>query len=175
MRHNTLILRKGDEFNPEGRCGQPLKTSLGRLVHVWYTNEVFLSYATDKMMAALVAAKVVTRRRSNKTVLYERNRYVYYGNGLFYVPVSRKNSSRKGAAYEFEVFTGTIRSCYPKYQQKYNLPDAIIHVVAGFPIAVVVDGDEFEVTRDSWPMMESFLGLDEQYKPEKYRPRRDAA
>ena len=171
MRRNTLILKRGCEFNPEGRCGQPKKLADGRRVfHTWYTNEVFLSYATDSMMEKLVAAKIITRRRTNRTVLYERARYVYYGDGRFWVPVSRKNGNREGEAYELEPYTGTLTSLYPEYQRRYGLPDAIIHCDCGYPIAVVMDNDEFEVTRESWPVMESFLGLDEHYKPAKWWP-----
>ena len=171
MRRNTLIVRRGTEFNPEGRCGQPKRLADGRRVfHCWFVNETFLSYATDKIMERLIAAKIITRRRSNKTVLYERARYVYYGDGRFWVPVSRKNASKAGEAYELEPYTGTLVSMYPEYQRKYNLPDAIIHCDCGWPIAVVVDNDEFAVTRDSWPVMESFLGLDEHYKPAKWWP-----
>lgn len=172
---DRIVLHRGDKYNPETRCGQPRNLPTGRIFHTWYTTELFLSYATDEIMERLVADKVVTRRRSNKTVLYERPRSVYYGDGLFWVPASRKNSAKTGPAFDYELVTGTIRTeGFKQYQKRYGLPDAIIHCMYGRPVAIVMDGEEFEVTSQTWPVMESFLGLDESYKPERYRPRRSA-
>lgn len=172
---DRIVLHRGDKYNPETRCGQPRKLPTGRIFHTWYTTELFLSYATDEIMERLVADKVVTRRRSNRTVLYERPRSVYYGDGLFWVPSSRKNAAKVGAAFDYEPVTGTIRTeGFKQYQKRYGLPDALIYVENGFPTDVVIGEDSFHVTPESWPTMESFLGLDESYKPERYRPRRSA-
>ena len=173
MSRDKLILYRGDEFNPEGRCGEPLKRGGKRYVHVWFTYEHFKSYATDKIMESLVKAKVVTKRRSNESVLYERVRYIYYchEDGRFYRPNSQRNSERKGQAYGLVPYHGTIYTDYPKYQAKHNLPDAEIVCIDGYPVSLRMDNEAFNVDADSWPMMEAFLGLDEMYKPEKYRPK----
>ena len=173
MSRDKLILRRGDEFNKEGRCGEPLKRNGRRYLHCWFTYEHFKSYATDKIMASLVEAKVITKRRKNESVLYERVRYVYYchEDGMFYRPNSQRNAERKGQAYGLVPYHGTIYTDYPVYQAKHGLPDAEIVCVEGVPVSVRIGTDAFEVTPESWPTMESFLGLDEMYKPEKYRPK----
>ena len=166
MARDKIILRWGDEFNKELRAGEPRNINGRRLVHAWYTYEFFKSYATDKIMADLVKAKVVTKRRSNKSVIFERPRYVWYSSedGMFYRLQSNRNKNREGDAYLLVPFHGTIWSCYPKYQSRYELPDAEIVCVEGKPTSVRIGDDAFEVTDDSWPTMESFLGLDESYK-----------
>ena len=173
MSRDKMILRRGDEFNPEGRCGEPLKRGGKRYVHVWFTYESFKSYATDKIMDALMAAKVVTKRRSNETVLYERVRYIYYSDGRFYRPNSQRSSDRKGDAYGLVPYDGTIYTCYPEYQARFGLPDCEIVCVDGWPVSLKIDNEEFVVDKYSWPSMEAYLGLDEQYKPERYRPKND--
>lgn len=170
MRRNALILKRGDEFNPEGRCGEPKQANGKRYFHCWFTYESFLSYATERIMDALVAAKVITRRRSNRTVLYERNRYVYYRAGRFYRTRSNKNERREGSCYELEPLTGTVVSCYPKYQARHGLPDATIQLKDGYPFELVMDGDTIPVEDGMWPSLEGWLGLDEHYKPMKYWP-----
>ena len=174
MARDKLILRRGDEFNPEGRCGEPLNRDGKRYLHVWYTYESFKSYATDRIMDALRKAKVVTSRRQNKSVLYERVRYVYYCDGVFYRCGSNKNAERKGSAYNLVPYDGTIYTAYPRYQARYGLPDAEIDCVEGRPVNIRIDDEDFVVSEESWPSMEAFLGLGEMYKPERYRPNRAA-
>ena len=167
-----LIVHRSDPLLGEGRCGEPKWIGNRRFLHCWFTYETFLSYATDKLMEKLVANKVVTKRRSNHTVLYERARYVYYEHesGMFYVPNSNKNEQRMGDAYLLVPFDGTIYSDFPMYQAKHGLVDAEIVCVAGYPVSLRIGHDAFSVSRESWPSMEGFLGLDEQWKPEKHRP-----
>lgn len=172
MARNELVLHRNDPIVGEGRCGEPRWIGERRFLHVWYTYGIFLSYATDKIMKELVAAKTVTRRRTNKSVLYERARTVYYehATGMFFIPASNKNAEKKGAAYELRPFHGTITTAWPEYQAKHGLVDAEIVCVEGLPVSIRIDGDAFSVTTDSWPSMEGFLGLNELWKPERYRP-----
>ena len=175
MARDKMILRWGTEYNPEKRAGQPKNMRDGRrLLHVWYTYEFFKSYVSDETLERLKRDRVVGGTRKNQSVLVERPRYVYYSDGMFYRPASRKNAQRSGDCYELVPLSGTIWSCYPKYQARYGLPDAEIVCIDGYPVSVRVGQDAFDVTTGSWPVMESFLGLDESYKPERYRPNKAA-
>lgn len=175
MARDKLILRWGDEFNPEKRAGQPRKLRDGRrMVHVWLTYEFFKSYVDEKTLEKMKHRRLVRWNRGTTSVLVERPRSLYYCDGVFYRMKSNRNPRHEGDAYLYEPFEGTAWTCFPKYQQKRGLPDCEIVCVAGHPVSVRIGQDAFSVTRDEWPTMESFLGLDESYKPEKYRPKRVA-
>lgn len=176
MTEKITVLR-GSEFLPEGRAGDPKTFDGLRFVHVWYTTEVFTSNCEqhgnkrgcEKLMEKLRAAKVITSRRSPKTVLYQRVRYVWYREGTFYAPDRSPNHEREGSYAELSPIDGTIWTCYPQWQSKRGIPDATIRCEGGRPVEVTVNGETFAVTDESWPTMESFLGLDESWKPARYR------
>lgn len=164
MSRDKITLRIGSEFNPEKRVGEPRKVDGESFMHVWYTYEIFTSYATDKMMQKLVEAGEVTSRRTNRSVLYERVRYVYYKDGVFYRAASNKNERREGSCYNMFPFDGTLEPCYPKWCEAHGVPKATIRCTEGHPTSVELDGEVFEVTDESWPAMEAFLLLDGSWK-----------
>jgi len=173
-KRDPFRLRLGDDFNPETRCGMPRwtggKAGNGkRLLTTWFTTGTAWRWADDEVIARLKQEHAI--HPNTKYVLAEYCKNVYYANGMFYASETHKSVLRTGDFSEFVPITGTIRTCKPKYQHKYHLIDCEIVVVDGHPGSVRIEGDAFYVTDDSWPTMESFLGLDESYKPEKYRPK----
>ena len=177
MGRNDKLYRRGDGFVSEGRAGEPKKFGGVRYWHVWYTYETYKSNCIDEgskrsgeaLMRKLIEAGEITDRRSPRTVLYERVRYVYYLDGVFYTAEKHRNAERKGAYAGITPLDGTIETCYPQWQAKRGIPDAKIRLAEGVPVSVNIDGEEFAVTPESWPTMESFLGLDMAWKPARYR------
>lgn len=164
---NVPTIRLNDPKYNRKRSGQPRwtggKTGKGRrLLTCWYTYGTFKSWASERLVARLRQDGEISRNR--KRVLVERAYSVYYGDGMFYKASRMRNSERSGDYATFEPLTGTIWTCRPEYQRKYGLPDAEILLMDGLPVCVRIDGDAFNVTTDSWPVMASFLGLDEAYK-----------
>ena len=168
---------RGDGFVPEGRAGEPKNVGDTSFWHVWYTWREFWSNCEEKpnnrsgviLFEKLIKAGEITARRSPETVLYERVKYVYYSDGKFYTTNSARNTERKGDYAKFTPLDGTIWTCYPQWQAKRGIPDAKIRLAEGVPVSVNIDGEEFAVTPESWPTMESFLGLDMAWKPARYR------
>lgn len=147
------------------------KTGVGtRFLTTWFTCEVFKSWVDDQdLLGRLRNDGVIAKNRTH--VLYERARPVYYSDGRFYRTDSRKHSDCKGSIVEYVPLNALLYPVFPNYMKKYGLPDAQIVVRDGFPTRVVIDGDYFDVDRESWPAIEGFLGLDEMYKPERFRPK----
>ena len=145
------------ERNPEKRCGGHYKGML----HTWYTYQIALRNAKGPRGGAWVQ---------------EFARHVYYKDGRFYMLKTHKSIERTATRDTYatmEPISGPIWTVHPKYQARYNLPDAEIVLSDGVPVIVKVDGNEFEITPDEWPMVEGYLGLDEQYKPERFRPKKE--
>ena len=164
-----MRLHVGDEFNPEKRAGQPRKVGGERYLTTWLTCGTAWRWADDDLLRQMHEAGAI--RGNTRWVLVEYQRNVYYRDGRFYQASTRKNAARQGDFAELVPCEGSIWTCRPKYQQRYGLPDAEIICIEGFPVSERVGEDAFEVTGDSWPVMEGFLGLDESYKPERYRPK----
>lgn len=150
------------------------KTGVGtRYLTTWYTCEVFKSWVEDDaLMERLREDKVIAPNRTH--VLYERARPVYYSDGRFYRTESRKNEDHVGSIVAYVPINAVLYTVFPDYMRKNGLPDAQIVVRDGYPVRVVIDGDYFDVDGDSWPAIEAFLGLDEMYKPERFRPNKVA-
>ena len=170
-------LRIGDEFNPEKRCGMPRwsggKKGVGtRYLTTWFTTGSSWKWADERLLEKLHDSRVI--RGNCKWVLVEFTRSVYYSDGRFYRCETRKSVERSGAYVEFVPIDGAIRTCKPRYQSKYGLPDAEIICIEGYPVSLRMGDEAFDVNVASWPAMESFLGLDEMYKPEGYRPKKVA-
>lgn len=176
-KRDPIRLYVGDDFNPEKRAGQPRWTGgrkgVGeRFLTTWFTCGNGWRWADEGELDKLKGAKAI--RGNVQWVLVEYYRAVYYKDGRFYAFRTSKNAAKKGDFGQFVPVDGSIWTCKPKYQAKYGLPDAEIICMEGYPTSVRIGEDAFSVTNDSWPMVESFLGLDEMYKPEAYRPRRIA-
>ena len=177
MGRNDKHYFRGDGFVPEGRAGEPKRFGGVRYWHVWYTCREYESNCEPKpnnrsgviLFEKLIKAGKITSRRSPKTVLYGRVEYVYYKDGVFYTTKTQKNTERKGDYAKIMPLDGTIWTCYPQWQAKRGIPDAKIRLAEGVPVSVNVGGEEFAVTPESWPTMESFLGLDMAWKPARYR------
>ena len=164
---NVPTIRLNDPKYNKKRSGQPRwtggKTGVGRrMLTCWYTYGTFKSWADEKLVEQLKDDGEISRNR--KRVLVERAYSVYYAGGLFYKACRRRNPEKSGAYASFEPLNGTIWTCRPDYQARYGLPDASIALIDGVPVCVRIDDESFDVTNDSWPTMEAFLGLDESYK-----------
>ena len=165
---DPLRLYVGDDFNPEKRAGQPRNVGGVRYLLTWFTSGSGWRWADDDLLARMKVAKEI--RGNTKWVLVEYHKNVYYRDGVFYVSATHKNAEKRGDFAELVPAEGSIWTCRPKYQQRYGLPDAEILCMGGVPTSIRIGGDAFMVTNDSWPAMEAFLGLDEMYKPERFRP-----
>ena len=165
---DPLRLRVGDKYNPEKRAGQPRKVNNKRYLTTWFTYDSGWRWANEDLVARMKKDGEI--HANTRYVLVEFYRDVYYRNGRFYRTKTSKSTSRSGDFAAFVPMEGAIWTCRPKYQARYSLPDAEIICSDGFPVSVRIGQDAFYVTNDSWPVMEAFLGLDEMYKPAKYRP-----
>lgn len=166
-RKDPIRLYIGDEFNPEKRAGMPRKVGGERYLTTWFTCGRSWRWASDDLLKRMKEARAI--HGSTRWVLVEFYRDVYYKDGRFYRAHTTKSATRSGDFSRLVPVDGTIYTCKPKYQKKYGLPDAEIVCIDGYPVSVRIGQDAFDVG-DSWSVMEAFLGLDECYKPEKYRP-----
>jgi len=169
---NVPTIRLNDPKYNKKRAGQPRwtggKTGKGkRMLTCWYTYGTFKSWASEQLVQRLRDDGEIPKTR--KRVLVERAYSVYYAEGFFYKAHRCRNPERSGEYAGFEPINGTIWTCRPDYQAKYGLPDASIVLIDGLPVCVRIDDEAFNVTNDSWPTMEAFLGLDESYKRKERR------
>ncbi len=168
---NEFVVRIGDpiyrHYKLEPRTGRPRWTGgkVGRgieLLETWYAWEFFRSWAPRELVEQMKEDGFIRKNREH--VLIERARNVYYRDGLFYYTRCQRNTQRVGEYGKFELLSGSLITCRPEYMERYGLVDARIVTVEGRPKQVIVDEDEFVVSDESWPVMESFLGLDQAYK-----------
>jgi len=169
---DPIRLHVGDKYNPEKRAGQPRKVGNDRYLTTWYTYDSGWRWASEDLVDRM--KKDGELHGNTRYVLVEFYRNVYYKDGRFYRTNTMKSPDRSGDFAAMVPLDGWIWTCHPKYQAKYGLVDAEILCEEGFPTVIHFGEDAFKVTSDSWPAMEMFLGLDECYKPEKYRPERVA-
>lgn len=170
MSRQPYVVRLNDPmFNPEKRCGRPRwtggKTGKGvRLLETWFTSHIFRSWADEELVRRLIEAREV--HPNTKHVLVERAKDVYYNvaDGRFYEARRQRNPQRAGAYAGFQPVDGLIWTNRPEFLGKHGLPSAEIICNEGLPMVVHIGRDAFTVTNESWPVMEAFLGLDEQWK-----------